>query len=237
MIRVRLYGTEYTAEQVQLVTFDGKAVTEPSGPWILNLSGIGIGQMTDVEGFDEISNSDLEQLWLTDNQIHRIKALDDFHKLTMLDFSRNEISEISGLDGLKSLEELWLTRNKITRISGLEKLDSLRELYIESNLIGKIEGLDSLRNLEVLQIYSNNISKIEGLGHLSKLRVLDLSWTKITQIEGLEHLSGLQHLLLQGCDIKHPENWMDWCTELNIDKNPSKVGDAQGAVQYCRNNL
>ncbi|MHA1928529.1 MAG: leucine-rich repeat domain-containing protein [Candidatus Thorarchaeota archaeon] len=237
MITVRYQGIEYTAEQTRLVTFDGKEVTAPSGPLILNLGAIGLERITDIEGLDQITNSELDHLWLSDNQIQRIEALDDFDKLKMLDLSRNNLTEISEIDGLESLEELWLTGNKITRISGLNNLVSLKEPYIESNLITKIEGLDGLRNLEVLQIYSNNISKIEGIGHLSKLRVLDMSWTKITRIIGLEQLSSLEHLLLQGCEISHPANWMDWCTELNIDKTPSKVGNAQGAVQYCKNNL
>ena len=66
-----------------------------------------------IEGLDEIK--ELEELWLTHNNLTKIEGLDNLKKLKKLDFYRNEITKIEGLDKLTELEELGLSMNQIKK--------------------------------------------------------------------------------------------------------------------------
>nr|MDO8118042.1 hypothetical protein [Candidatus Sigynarchaeota archaeon] len=64
----------------------------------LDLSGLGIENMLDIEGLENLVD------------------------LGVLDLGRNRITKIEGLDNLKTLRVLHVNNNNVTKIEGLEKL-------------------------------------------------------------------------------------------------------------------
>ena len=59
---------------------------------------------------------DLEELWLSFNQISRISNLDNLPQLKKLGLAHNRIQNIDGLSGLVNLEFLDLQANYLERI-------------------------------------------------------------------------------------------------------------------------
>jgi len=86
--------------------------------------------------------------------------LETLVNLQELYLSGNQITKIEGLETLVNLQELCLGGNQITKIEGLETLVNLQKLYLGGNQITKIEGLETLVNLLVLFLGYNQIIKI-----------------------------------------------------------------------------
>ncbi len=99
----------------------------------LNLYNRGISDISEIEGLDKLTN--LQALWLSENQIKEIKGLNKLKSLQALWLSGNQIKEITGLNKLKNLQLLYLGGNQITEIKGLNKLSSLQELELGGNRI------------------------------------------------------------------------------------------------------
>ena len=91
-----------------IYTFDLEAIIEVSAPTI----GI-----SDLTGLEHCLN--LQELYLSGNNISDISALAGLNNLQMLDLSSNNISDISALAGLSNLEGLYLYDNNISDISAL----------------------------------------------------------------------------------------------------------------------
>ena len=141
----------------------------------LNLSGLKIKDISEIEGLD--SCKDLEVLRL----------------------NGNEISEIKGLENLLNLQFLNLSENKIVKINGLERLTNLKNLDLSYNRIREIEGLENLINLEYLTLDSNHITEIRGIERLEKLKFLSLYENPIKEeyVKLLDKDAGLIVKILQ----------------------------------------
>lgn len=171
----------------------------------------------------ELTN--LEELYLCQNDISKIENVETLTKLHNLELGANRIREICNLDTLQNLQTLWLAKNKIPKLQNLDSLVNLRLLSIQSNRITKIEGLDKLVNLEELYISHNGIEKIEGLEKCLKLNTLDISNNKIKELTNLAHLENLEELwasrnLIESYDsvereLKHLPNFHTIYLEMN----------------------
>ncbi len=110
-----------------------------------------------------------------------------------------EISALNGLEKLTNLDNLTLNNCKIKEINGIDHLQNLTQLTLESNQIEKIDGLESLSNLKLLNLRHNNIEKITGLDHLRKLETLGLCYNKVSRVENLESLISLKRVSFYSC--------------------------------------
>ena len=70
----------------------------------LNLSGVGIEDITNVKNLDKLKN--LKTLILDSNRITKITGLENLENLKSLSLIGNGISKIEGLSNLKKLESL-----------------------------------------------------------------------------------------------------------------------------------
>ncbi|MFX1519000.1 MAG: leucine-rich repeat domain-containing protein [Promethearchaeota archaeon] len=215
--------------KIPFVTIRGKKYYFLYGK--LDLYGVGISDITEIEGVEKLSN--LQELSLNDNQINEIKGLEHLTNLKALNLCDNHISEIKGLDNLNKLDRLYLDNNQITEIKGLENLSNLKKLYLNHNQITEIKGLEYLINLKELALGNNPINDeerpflywkldlvyycqakkegtlefvtVEGERYYVKNGALDLSEIEIgdiTEIKGLEKLTNLRELILYDQKIR-----------------------------------
>ena len=146
--------------------------------------------------------------------INNILLLNKFTNLQKLYLFDNEFKEIKGLDSLVNLQILYLYNNKITEIKGLDNLVNLKVLYLGNNLITEIKGLDRLVNLKVLDLYNNQITKIKGLDTLVNLQYLTLHNNKITELPlSLCNLRNINHISYTSNPIEYiplpVQRWLD----------------------------
>lgn len=117
---------------------------------ILNLRDIGISDINNILGLEELKN------------------------LTNLDLSNNNLSEIKGLEKLTNLLELNLSYNILKNLKGIENLINLHYLNVSNNKIEDLKGISNLSNLSTLNITNNDISSIDELKSLKNLKTLYL---------------------------------------------------------------
>ena len=91
----------------------------------LDASSSGIADLTGLE-----YATNLEVLWLTENQISDVSPLAGLIKLERLSLYSNQISDVSALAGLTNLEELWLGFNPISDTSPLANLPNLSKVDV-----------------------------------------------------------------------------------------------------------
>nr|MDO8109122.1 DUF2341 domain-containing protein [Candidatus Sigynarchaeota archaeon] len=193
---------------------------------VLNLRGLGIKDIAEIEGLNtikamdelDLSNNELsrfdglasipslKRLKLTDNRITSLYAIKDMHALEYADLSGNKISEIPELTGVENLHTLLLDRNSIHTIQGLGRCLKLKTLSLNENKIESISGLDNLVDLDTLQLGSNDIERIGGLDNLRNVKSIVLSKNRISRIQGLDVCMDLQRLALPGNQIVTMEN-------------------------------
>lgn len=128
----------------------------------LGYKNIGINK---VKYLSLIDFSNLEQLWLSNNNIIDINILEkvNYPKLQTLDLSNNNISNIDVLENVSfnNLSYLWINNNLINDVSVFSKVKfkKLLQLNLKNNKI---------KNINVFEKF-----------HLIFLQVLDLSMNKI----------------------------------------------------------
>lgn len=110
----------------------------------------------------------LTTLWLANNYITDISALENCKLLATLDLSGNKISATVSSDGLEPIS----------------KLQSLVCLKLDNNDIHTVKSLRRLIYLEILSLSNNNIGNVSGiLDSLSLLTYLDLDKNEITSFD------------------------------------------------------
>lgn len=146
----------------------------------LNLGGLKIKDIAEIEGLDNCPN--LEVLRLNENEITEIKGLDSLSNLQFLNFSQNKITEIKGLNNLRCLKNLDLSFNQIKNIEGLDNLLNLEYLTLDSNQIEEIKGLENLSKLKWLSLYENPIkNEHQKLLDMDTSLIIDYLKSQITE--------------------------------------------------------
>ncbi|GJP61822.1 hypothetical protein CLOP_g18947 [Closterium sp. NIES-67] len=137
----------------------------------------------------------VRELYLANNRIGTIEALDGFSQLRLLELGSNKIREMENLAHLSALEELWVGRNKIkeVRVAGLT---SLVKISVQSNRLTSMLGFQACTRLQELYLSNNGIATMEGLEVLTNLRILDLAANAIAHVQGLDTLTKLEDLWL-----------------------------------------
>lgn len=95
------------------------------------------------------SNQHLRVLSLNENRIRRVEHIEEIN-LEELYLSKNQLTKITGLTALPFLRTLDLSANEITYLRGLEFVHSLRFLNLSLNKIEKILQLRYVESLELL---------------------------------------------------------------------------------------
>ena len=112
---------------------------------------------------EDIYISDVAVITYLDATASEIVNLEGLQYLTNLEelyLDENQISDISSLSGLTNLTTLWLFDNQASDISPLSGLTNLVELDLVGNQISDISHLSGLNNLNMLWLVGNEISDI-----------------------------------------------------------------------------
>ena len=154
------------------------------------------GKIDNLTGLEHATQ--LEVLYLDDNNISDITPLAQLTQLETLDLDDNNISDITPLAQLTQLETLDLDDNNISDITPLAQLTQLEALVLRSNSISDITPLAQLTQLEALVLRSNSISDITPLAQLTQLETLDLRYNySISDVTPLAQLTQLETLDLR----------------------------------------
>ncbi len=157
-------------------------------------------RIVSIDGLEYCSN--LNTLYLRDNNISNISDLSGLDKLEVLYLSNNNISDISVLRELINLKDLVLRNNPIEDLSPLADLQNLERLVLgDTNTITDYSALSQLVNLEILEICNAELDDIEFLRNMNILYSIELSNNKIQNVEPLAPLLPLLLLSLSGNQI------------------------------------
>lgn len=126
-------------------------------------------------------------------KIKSLKGLNKASNLQQLYLPNQEITDISPLRGLYKLTFLALNHNQIQNVCPIANLYQLQKLVISDNQIGDIGCLTHLTDLTDL-LASNN--KIPSIAPLTKLKIgwLDVSKNPVVDITPIVSMNDLHHL-------------------------------------------
>ncbi len=118
---------------------------------------------------EEVKELDLSNLGIVD-----ITGIEIFENLVSINLSNNYITDISNLEKLDSLYEIDLSYNNISEINPLLYLSKIKILNLRANNIEIIEPLVHIESLEYLDIRDNNFYDSDNIKILSnKLKTFD----------------------------------------------------------------
>ena len=152
------------------------------------------GRLTDVKGLENLTQ--LEALYLSDNQLTNVKGLENLTQLTHLDLHNNKLTDVRGLEKLTQLRELDLGYNQLTDVKGLENLTQLTILCLWGNQLTDVKGLEKLTQLMDLELSANQLTDVKSLEKFTQLTRLLLGANNLTSVQGLEKLTQLKRLWL-----------------------------------------
>jgi len=117
--------------------------------------------ISNIEPLRQLTN--LEELYLDNNDIRDINALENIISIENLSLSSNRIEDISDLKDLKNLEKLKLDSNDIMDIGPLAEINKLKYINLIGNKINNIDKLNKLVNLNSLYLENNLITSYSGI--------------------------------------------------------------------------
>lgn len=114
-------------------------------------------------------------------------------KLYKLQLQTNKIKKLRMIERFKNLTILNLSDNKLTSagLSLLTQISTLKSINLAYNEIDSLKNFENLRGLESLNLSNNDISEIPPLPNLSNLKFLDLSGNPIKKLENIQYLEKL----------------------------------------------
>jgi len=164
----------------------------------LNLSGLGITDISAITAFTR-----LEKLDLGDNKITDISPLVELPALKWLCIRNNAVEDINPLLSLGSMEFLDADNNQISDISVLEYLPHLREVRLNNNPLKSGKPLSGLAELKRLWLAGTDLhdDDLDDLMKLTALEELNLKDNKSISAGKLDALKKA----LPNCEISHDE--------------------------------
>ncbi len=117
-------------------------------------------------------------------------AIANYPYLQYLSLAHNKIDSVEHLTGLKHLVELRLHHNELTNVRGLRTLLNLEILYLGHNQITDVGFLSTLTALEVFYVNNNSISDISALSTLNKLEIINVNNNNLSSVSVLRNFSG-----------------------------------------------
>ncbi len=229
----------------EFVMIKGKKhyVEERGKNTILNLNGLGITDITEIEGLDSLTN--LYGLSLRENEIKELKGLEQLTNLRWLDLTYNPIK----VDEQRILYS-WVggERTRWSKVSGEyitefvePTTDDMKDVqgiikYCQDKVEGKLQFVtvrgtkyyvvDNTLYLSGAEIIDFN--SIKGLEKLIDLEKLDLSNNEIREIEGLENLTSLKVLNLDKNRINEIRGLESLTNLRELYLNGNKIEELKG---------
>ena len=182
--------------EVQDISFGG--VTFKSDITELNLSGMGLRDISAVAGCEK-----LRKLDLSGNEISDLSPLMNLPELEWLDISYTQVSDLRPLMGVDSLTFLNASGCGVNNCSAFTMMNGLTQLYLDENPIKDFSGLRKLKTLNVLGLNSTGLDDtgLSALRGLNMLGTLNIENNPKISGEAVDEL----RLYLGSCRISHSE--------------------------------
>ena len=132
---------------------------------------------------DDIINN-LEELYISNNDIEELPDLHNFKKLKVIDISVNKLKKIGKLPN--TLIEFCCFDNLLLDISPIKNCINLKTLYICNNKISDLSFLESNKSLEILLANDNQITDIPR--NIPKLKKIQIKNNKLTKVKSYDNL-------------------------------------------------
>ena len=161
---------------------------------------------------------DLSHIGISD-----ITGLERCENITELDISSNQITDISQLFVLDNLKILNASDNNIVSITRLP--ENLYSLNVNNNCIESFDNLNNYENLSMVCAQNNDISSISGLNQCKDLRYVDLSNNRIMDISPLGQCKNLMHLDLSQNDISSISSLYGKKNLTYLDMSDNNISD------------
>ena len=129
----------------------------------------------------------LEELYISNNEIDELPDLDQYKKLKILDVSVNKLKKIGNLPS--KIIEFCCFENKLEDINQIKNCHELKTLYISNNAIKDISCIENHPTLEILLANFNKIKDIpRNIPNLKKIQIKNNRLKKIKSYSKLIYL-------------------------------------------------
>ncbi|MHC4645166.1 MAG: leucine-rich repeat domain-containing protein [Planctomycetota bacterium] len=194
-----LRGLEHCTDLIELRLADNRIQDVSPLMGLKNLTDLSLGRnkIADSNLMALAALTNLERLYLDDNQISDMTGLASLRKLSRLQIMNNHLTDISPLSHLSEMTSLWLNGNRIADLSPLAGLTQLEGLSLAGNRISDVGDLAGLKNLAHLDLKGNQLTDLFPLSSLESLTYLYLDKNQITDIGPLSSLTNLTTLELR----------------------------------------
>ena len=188
--------SESVEKEIQDISFGG--VTFKTDVTELNLSGMGLQNISAIAGCKQ-----LQKLDISGNYISDLSPLMDLPQLRWLNASNNAITDLRPLMGISSLNFLNVSGNHFSGTVPLGNITSLTELHLSDNMLTDLSGLGKLKSLQTLGLANCGIrdEMLMPLFNLTGLRSLNLENNLEISGEAMDSLK----TSLYACQVTHSE--------------------------------
>lgn len=158
---------------------------------------------------------DLTELYIGDNPIYRVDALQGCASLRKLDLSESNVINIQSLPD--NLTQLLLNETPVDDYSHLLEMPSLERLFVSHLSVKNLAIVSQLTGLTELELH-DNLPDLAPLLGLTNMERLTITHTTLQSIAGIEALPNLRHLCIEGVpdlDLS-PLAQLDYLTSLDI---------------------
>ncbi len=158
--------------------------------------------VTDISVLNKIApniKSSIKYMYLNNNKISSIEALDGFNNIYELDLMCNSpLANLKGLENHTSIVYLTTHACSLIDINGLQGTTGLKYFTVHTNSnLTNLNGLEQSINLDRVLAYSCNITDITALANHTNLKYLSLySNVNLENVITLGSLTGLNELYL-----------------------------------------
>ena len=156
-------------------------------------------EIEDISGLEECRS--LELLWISDNPIEELDALQGMDKLESLDVAFSGVEDLTPVIS-DTLESLYCNHTEVTDYAFLMQCAGLKDVRVSDFTMKDAEYLAGLPGMENLSFFDSKVSSLLPFKEMENLKGLELAGNKsLTTLEGIEYLTELSYLGLSGTNV------------------------------------
>lgn len=156
-------------------------------------------EIEDISGLEECRS--LELLWISDNPIEELDALQGMDKLESLDVAFSGVEDLTPVIS-DTLESLYCNHTEVTDYAFLAQCAGLKDVRVSDFTMKDAEYLAGLPGMENLSFFDSKVSSLLPFKEMENLKGLELAGNKsLTTLEGIEYLTELSYLGLSGTNV------------------------------------
>ncbi|MFN6944610.1 MAG: leucine-rich repeat domain-containing protein [Cytophagaceae bacterium] len=147
---------------------------------------------SNVEGIQYFTN--LERLYLTDNNLTSVPDLSGLSSLRVLNLSTNQLTTLPAINTMTNLREFYAYENMLTQLPDFSQNSLLRFIAVYDNQLTSLPDLSNLSSLIGLEVGNNRLTSFPELNNLTSLRLLYFWNNEISELPPLNNLLELREI-------------------------------------------